>query len=79
MDETFIEIEEWKQNVPDICVKSCSRVLLRVLETSHQLYLKETILYESQVSLKLIIEFRNFGMRFLNIFKYNLLSYIQQI
>ena len=32
-DEIVIEIEEWKQ-VPGICVKSFSRALLRVLETS---------------------------------------------
>ena len=34
-DEIVIEIEEWKQNVPGICVKLCfGRVLLSVLETS---------------------------------------------
>ena len=34
-DEIVIEIEEWKQKVPGICVKLCfGRVLLSVLETS---------------------------------------------
>ena len=34
-DGIFVkEIEEWKQKVPDVCVKSFSRVLLSVLETS---------------------------------------------
>ena len=33
-DEIVIEIEEWKQKVPVVCVKSFSRVLLSVLETS---------------------------------------------
>ena len=42
-DEIVTEIEEWKQKVPGIRVKSCSKVLLRLLKTSHQFYLKETI------------------------------------
>ena len=33
-DEIFMEIEEWKQKVADDYVKSFSRVLLGVLETS---------------------------------------------
>ena len=33
-DEIVMEIEEWKQKVPDDYVKSFSRVLLGVLETS---------------------------------------------
>ena len=34
-DEIVIEIEEWKQKVPGICVKLCfGRVLLSVLEAS---------------------------------------------
>ena len=33
-DEIATEIEEWKQNVPEVCVKSFSRVLLSVLEIS---------------------------------------------
>ena len=33
-DEIEAEIEEWKQKVPDVCVKSFRRVLLSVLETS---------------------------------------------
>ena len=33
-DEIFMEIEEWKQKVVDDYVKSFSRVLLGVLETS---------------------------------------------
>ena len=33
-DEIMIEIEEWKQKVPSVCVKSFSRGLLNVLETS---------------------------------------------
>ena len=33
-DEIVMEIEECKQKVPDGYVKSVSRVLLRVLETS---------------------------------------------
>ena len=33
-DEIVIEIEEWKQKVPSVCVKSFSRGLLNVLETS---------------------------------------------
>ena len=33
-DEIVMEIEEWKQNVVDDYVKSFSRVLLGVLETS---------------------------------------------
>ena len=33
-DEIVMEIEEWKQNVPDDYVKSFIRVLLGVLETS---------------------------------------------
>ena len=33
-DETVMEIEEWKQKVPSDSVKSFSRVLLSVLETS---------------------------------------------
>ena len=32
-DEIVREIEEWKQKVPGVCVKSSSRVLLSVLET----------------------------------------------
>ena len=32
-DEIVKEIEEWKQKVLDVCVKSFSRVLLSVLET----------------------------------------------
>ena len=35
VDETVIEIKEWKQKVPGVCVKSCIRNLLSVLETSH--------------------------------------------
>ena len=42
-DEIVTEIEEWKWKVPGIRVKSCSRVLLSVLKTSHQSYFKETI------------------------------------
>ena len=33
-DEIVMEIEEWKQKVPRDSVKSFSRVLLSVLETS---------------------------------------------
>ena len=33
-DKIVMEIEEWKQKVPDDYVKSFSRVLLGVLETS---------------------------------------------
>ena len=33
-DENVIEMEEWKQNVPGVCVKRFSRVLLSALETS---------------------------------------------
>ena len=33
-DKIVIEIEEWKQKVPGVCVKSFSRVLLSVVETS---------------------------------------------
>ena len=33
-DTIFMEIEEWKQKVPDDYVKSFGRVLLGVLETS---------------------------------------------
>ena len=33
-DETAMEIEEWKQKVPSDSVKSFSKVLLSVLETS---------------------------------------------
>ena len=33
-DEIATEIEEWKQNAPEVCVKSFSRVLLSVLEIS---------------------------------------------
>ena len=33
-DEIVIEIKEWKQKVLGVCVKSFSRVLLSVLETS---------------------------------------------
>ena len=33
-DEIVTEIEEWRQKVPGVCVKSFSRVLLSVLETS---------------------------------------------
>ena len=33
-DEIFMEIQEWKQKVPDDHVKNFSRVLLGVLETS---------------------------------------------
>ena len=32
-DESVTEIEQWKQKVPGVCVKSFSRVLLSVLET----------------------------------------------
>ena len=32
VDEIVIEMEEWKQKVPAVCVKSFSRALLRVLE-----------------------------------------------
>ena len=32
-DEIVTEIEEWRQKVPGVCVKSFSRVLLRALET----------------------------------------------
>ena len=32
--EIVTEIEEWEQKVPGVCVKSFSRVLLSVLETS---------------------------------------------
>ena len=32
-DEIVTEIEEWKQKVPGVCVKSFSRVVLNVLET----------------------------------------------
>ena len=46
-DKIAIEIKEWKQKFPGVCVKSCSRVLLSILRTSHQLYLKETVLYGS--------------------------------
>ena len=37
-DEIVMEIEEWKQNVPDDYVKSFIRVLLGVLETSFVSY-----------------------------------------
>ena len=33
-DEIVIEIEEWKQKVPGVCLKRFSRVLLSVFETS---------------------------------------------
>ena len=33
-DEIVIEIDEWKQKVPGVCVKNFSRGLLSVLETS---------------------------------------------
>ena len=33
-DEIVTGIEEWKQKVPGVCVKSFRRVLLSVLETS---------------------------------------------
>ena len=33
-DEIVMEIEKWKQKIVDDCVKSFSRVLLGVLETS---------------------------------------------
>ena len=33
-DEIFMEIEEWKQKIADNYVKSFSRILLGVLETS---------------------------------------------
>ena len=33
-DEIVTESEKWKQKVPGVCVKSFSRVLLSVLETS---------------------------------------------
>ena len=36
-----IEIEEWKQKVPGVCVKSCSTVLLSVLETHVSCILKK--------------------------------------
>ena len=42
-DEIVIE---WKHQVPGACVITFSRVLLSVL-LRHQLYLKETVLYES--------------------------------
>ena len=32
-DEIVIEIEEWRQKVRSVCVKSFSRVLLSVLDT----------------------------------------------
>ena len=32
-DEIVTEIEEWRQKVPSVCVKSFSRVLLSVLDT----------------------------------------------
>ena len=32
-DKSVTEIEQWKQKVPGVCVKSFSRVLLSVLET----------------------------------------------
>ena len=34
VDEIFMEIEEWKQKIADDYVKSFSRLLLGVLETS---------------------------------------------
>ena len=43
-DEIVMEIEEWKQKVADDYVKSFSRVVLGVLETS--IHLEETVLYE---------------------------------
>ena len=43
-DEIVIEIKEWKQKVPGVCIKSCIRDLLSALETSHQLYLKKTFI-----------------------------------
>ena len=43
-DEIVTEIEEWKQKVLGVCVKSFSRVLKC---WRHQLYLRETVLYES--------------------------------
>ena len=46
-DEIVLRIKELEQRVPGDRVKDCSRVLLSVLETSHQLYFKETALYES--------------------------------
>ena len=33
-NEIIMEIEEWKQNVPDVYVKTFSRVLLSVLKPS---------------------------------------------
>ena len=33
-DEIVIEIDEWKQKVPGVCVKSFSKGFLSVLETS---------------------------------------------
>ena len=44
-DEIVMEIEEWKQNVPDDYVKSFIRVLLGVLETSI-VFKKKTVFYE---------------------------------
>ena len=46
-DVTVLKIKELEQKVLGDRVKDCSRVLLSVLETSHQLYFKETALYES--------------------------------
>ena len=43
-DEIVIEIKKWKQKVSGVCVKRIIRDLLSVLETSNQLYLKETIM-----------------------------------
>ena len=46
-DVIVLKIKELEQKVPGDRVKDCSRVLLSVLETPHQLYFKETALYES--------------------------------
>ena len=71
-DEIVMEIEEWQQKVPDDYVKSFSRVLLIVFETSI-VSLKNCIMNLKFDYIQLIIEFRVFGVRFLNIFKYSLL------
>ena len=45
-DEIVIEIEEWKQKVPGVYVKNFIQKFYSVC-WRHQLYLKETVLYES--------------------------------
>ena len=45
-DEIVIEVEEWKQKVPGVCVKNFIQKFYTVC-WRHQLYLKETVLYES--------------------------------